>query len=178
MCIFKSREKPPANPISQELYPKTQKSQILSTNPNGNSRQNPISAGYHNVSPVINLTTSYYYTNFKKKFMCSCYTLKQPANRKAILGSVGKYIRKAWHFGLNRYCPVCNSHVRKFYSFGLNNRPDARCPVCDMLERHRAIWLLLKQKTNLTDGQPKKMMHVAPEGAMEKLFRNIEGIMR
>lgn len=90
--------------------------------------------------------------------------------------SARKCIRKIRYFGLNRYCPVCKSHVRKFYSYGLRNRPEARCPVCDMLERHRAIWLFLQQKTNLMDGRPKRMMHVAPEGEMEKLFRNIEGI--
>ena len=45
-----------------------------------------------------------------------------------------------------------------------------------MLERHRAIWLFLKQKTNLTDGRPKRMMHVAPEPEMGKLFRKTKGI--
>ncbi len=45
-----------------------------------------------------------------------------------------------------------------------------------MLERHRAIWLFLKGKTNFIDGCPKKMMHVAPEKEFEKTFRNINGI--
>lgn len=87
-----------------------------------------------------------------------------------------KYIRKIWHFGLKRFCPVCNSHLRKFCTFGLKKRPDAQCPVCGMLERHRAIWLFLKGKTNFIDGCPKKMMHVAPEKEFEKTFRNINGI--
>lgn len=95
---------------------------------------------------------------------------------RLIPSSARRILKKVWFFGLNHYCPVCNSHVRKFYTFGLLNRAEARCPVCDMLERHRAIWLFFQQKTNLMDGQPKKMMHVAPEPEMGKLFRKTKGI--
>jgi SAM-dependent methyltransferase len=87
-----------------------------------------------------------------------------------------KYALKVKNWGLARYCPVCKSHLRKLKTFGLKKRPNARCPVCDMLERHRAIWLFLKNKTNLMNGQPKKMMHVAPEVTFEKLFRKVKGI--
>lgn len=95
---------------------------------------------------------------------------------RLIPSSAGRCLKKIKYFGFNLYCPVCNSHVRKFYPYGLLNRAEARCPVCDMLERHRAIWLFLKQKTKLMDGRDKRIMHVAPEPELGKLFNKIKGV--
>lgn len=81
--------------------------------------------------------------------------------------------KKTIYRGRARYCPVCNSHVRAFMPYGLNPRPDAQCTVCKLLERHRFVWLFLKEKTNLFDGQAKKMLHFAPEPELEKQFRTI-----
>jgi SAM-dependent methyltransferase len=80
------------------------------------------------------------------------------------------------HFGLRRYCPCCRSHLRRFKPFGLDPRPEALCPVCGSLERHRLIYLYVAQRTDLFDGNPKKMLHIAPETQLSQLFRKADGI--
>ena len=72
-------------------------------------------------------------------------------------------LRKAAAIGWARYCPVCRSHVRRFLHFGQPPRADARCPICGSLERHRLLWLFLRSRTDLFDGAPKRILHVAPE---------------
>ena len=87
-------------------------------------------------------------------------------------------LRRAWHWartlpyrGHGRHCPICGRASRRFRPAGLNRRPDAQCPHCGSLERHRLLWLYLTQHTNLFDGQPKTMLHVAPEACLEPSFR-------
>jgi predicted SAM-dependent methyltransferase len=50
-------------------------------------------------------------------------------------------------------------------------RQDAECVHCGALERHRLLWLFLQKKTDLFDGKPKKMLHVAPEPCFESRFK-------
>lgn len=42
-----------------------------------------------------------------------------------------------------RYCPCCDQHVRKGFGPGPDGRPDAKCPRCRSLERHRFFVVLL-----------------------------------
>lgn len=74
--------------------------------------------------------------------------------------------------GTARWCPVCHHSSRKFLPFGAQVvRPDARCPSCGALERHRLLWLYLERRTDLLDGAPRRMLHVAPEPCFEPRFR-------
>src|SRR5260370_9802723 len=68
-------------------------------------------------------------------------------------------------------CPVCGNHERRFDSFGLIPRPNAQCPNCIALERHRFAWLFLQKFTDLFDRKPqRRMLHFAPEPAfLERL---------
>ena len=51
--------------------------------------------------------------------------------------------------GSNVTCPVCLKSFRKFLPYGrVNPRPNALCPNCLSLERHRLIWLYLKENTD------------------------------
>lgn len=65
--------------------------------------------------------------------------------------------------GRARYCPVCGRSFRKFEASGKIPRKDAQCPFCGALERHRLVWLYFQQRTDLLDGRPKQMLHVAAE---------------
>jgi len=89
-------------------------------------------------------------------------------------------LNRAWlkvrHFGLKRFCPVCNSWVASFGPFGLAQRADAICPVCAALERHRLVWLFFYLGTKLLDGSAKKMLHIAPERELEAKFRKVRGL--
>jgi len=73
--------------------------------------------------------------------------------------------------GKGRYCPVCGKSFRRFRPFGIVPREDAQCVNCQALERHRLLWLFLQKETNLFNGQPKKMLHVAPESCFESRFK-------
>ena len=66
------------------------------------------------------------------------------------------------HAGRERFCPCCGSHVRRFQSFGDVPRPDARCPVCGALERHRLASLFFRDNPELLAGA-RRVLHVAPE---------------
>jgi SAM-dependent methyltransferase len=80
------------------------------------------------------------------------------------------------YFGRSRYCPLCRSSLSTFLPFGTPPRPQARCPVCWSLERHRLLWLFIGRFTDLLDKRPKRLLHFAPEAALESLLRRQRGI--
>jgi len=59
---------------------------------------------------------------------------------------------------------VCETSLRTFVPF--RERSQARCPICESLERHRLIWLYLHGRTDLFDGRAKSLLHIAPEPAI------------
>lgn len=69
-------------------------------------------------------------------------------------------------------CQICQSEFKTFAPFGIGKRPNAKCPNCGSLERHRMLFSYMKEQTNLLDNNPKKLLHFAPEGMFQKLFRN------
>ena len=71
---------------------------------------------------------------------------------------------------------MCASWLRSFEPFGLRSRPDALCPVCGSLERHRLVWVFFNCRTNLFDGAGKKMLHIAPEKEFEAKLRKARGL--
>ena len=73
--------------------------------------------------------------------------------------------------GRGRECPVCGSHYRRFMPYGyVTSREDALCPHCLSLERHRMIWLWLKESSNLFEGYP-RLLHIAPEVSLMRHFK-------
>ncbi len=78
--------------------------------------------------------------------------------------------------GNNVECPVCESHYSKFLSYGYHEvRKNALCPKCLSLERHRLVWLYLKNKTNFFE-QPMKVLHIAPEQSFEERFKKMTNL--
>jgi SAM-dependent methyltransferase len=77
--------------------------------------------------------------------------------------SVRYAVRRRRHRGEQRYCPVCDSQLSSFRSAGEPPRADAECPVCDAMERHRMIALLLNELSAQRDGRKwRQVLHVAP----------------
>lgn len=67
-------------------------------------------------------------------------------------------------------CPICNHRYRTFLPYGrINPRANALCPNCLSLERHRLIWLYLKEQTNFFQVQL-DVLHIAPEPCFMKRF--------
>ena len=72
-------------------------------------------------------------------------------------------------------CVVCGSRYKKFLPYGrINPRPNALCPNCLSLERHRLIWLYLQQETNFFSA-PLHVLHIAPEHCFMKPFEKQHG---
>jgi len=85
-------------------------------------------------------------------------------------GAIRSYAARAAHFGTRRFCPCCNSHVRQFGPYGERPRPDAMCPVCGALERHRLAAMFFNRRRELLTGL-KRVLHVAPEPPVERVLR-------
>jgi SAM-dependent methyltransferase len=73
--------------------------------------------------------------------------------------------------GSERYCPCCESSLRRFKTYGVVPRPNAMCGVCGSLERDRLVYMFVRRETDLEDGAPKKVLHIAPEPLFTRLFR-------
>ena len=87
-------------------------------------------------------------------------------------------IVRAAFFGRARYCPVCESRCRRFLAHGPPSRKvqNAVCPVCLSHPRLRLAWLVLRARTDLLDGRPKRILHVAPEPALTRLLHRVRNI--
>lgn len=104
-------------------------------------------------------------------------TLQRPA--LACVNAFIRWLRKIRYLGGRYYCPLCRSRLRTFVPLieqGYIRRENKRCPVCSSLERHRWAWGYLKERTNLMNGKPKKMLHVAPERELAVLFQKISAL--
>ncbi len=81
-----------------------------------------------------------------------------------------------FYFGKAVKCPVCEKQYSKFLPYGrTTSRPNALCPNCLSLERHRLIWLYLKEKTQFFD-KKYKVLHIAPEYCFLKRFGKLENL--
>lgn len=65
------------------------------------------------------------------------------------------------------HCPLCNQD-RKFLVTGTPPRPNAACPSCNSLERHRLLSLYLAKAPELLAG--KSVLHFAPEEAVTRFI--------
>ncbi len=80
------------------------------------------------------------------------------------------------YVGRGRHCPICGTRRRKFLPYGyVTSREDALCPGCLSLERHRAIWLYITQRSDILERHP-RLLHIAPEVSLRnKLRRSYTG---
>jgi len=85
-------------------------------------------------------------------------------------------IQRCKHFGFARYCLCCKARIRSFIPVRLDPNPEAGCPVCGSMQRHRLIWLYMNRKTDLFNGSQKKMLHIAPEPQLARLFQKVHYI--
>ncbi len=70
-------------------------------------------------------------------------------------------------------CPCCGGRYRRFVPYGVRpRRPHAQCPGCGAVERHRLLWLYLRERTDLLE-KPRRLLHVAPERIFEERLRTL-----
>lgn len=77
--------------------------------------------------------------------------------------------------GGNRYKdPIDGKGFRKFLTYGYaKQRPNVLSPSTLSLERHRLLWLYLKNETDFFN-RPQRLLHFAPEQAFHKRFKKME----
>lgn len=72
-------------------------------------------------------------------------------------------------------CPVCEHSYTKFLPYGRIARPNALCPNCLALERHRLMWLFLQEKTDFFTSNL-RVLHIAPEHCFIERFEALPNL--
>lgn len=76
-----------------------------------------------------------------------------------------------FYLGRGVECPICGLRRRRFLPYGyVRPRANALCPRCLSLERHRLLWLYLRQRTDLFSQYP-RLLHIAPEVCLRRRLR-------
>ena len=73
------------------------------------------------------------------------------------------------------FCPICKISLRKFFPYGRKVRENALCPNCLSLERHRLIYLYLKNETDFFN-KKLNVLHIAPEQCFIEKFKNSKNL--
>jgi len=72
--------------------------------------------------------------------------------------------------------PINGKTYRKLLPYGrINSRENAIAPDSMSLERHRLMWLFMKEKTNFFTADL-KFLHIAPEYCFIKLFKSMKNL--
>lgn len=84
-----------------------------------------------------------------------------------------KLIAPLLYKGNNVECPVCEHSFRKFLSYGSDvaHRENVLCPYDLTLERHRLMWLYLRDESNFFTQDQLNVLHIAPEQCFHKRFK-------
>jgi SAM-dependent methyltransferase len=91
------------------------------------------------------------------------------------VGGLGIKVMGMFYAGSDVTCPICEKSYKKFLPYGrINTRANALCPNCLSLERHRLIWVYLKETTNFFS-QKLDVLHIAPEACFIKRFEKLHG---
>jgi SAM-dependent methyltransferase len=92
---------------------------------------------------------------------------------KPILRKARDVVYRLAYRGSGRWCPLCESHTRRFRPFGIEyKREQAMCVHCGALERHRLVWLFLTRRTTAFTGR-QSMLHIAPEPCEIRIRRKV-----
>jgi SAM-dependent methyltransferase len=76
-------------------------------------------------------------------------------------------LRLAIYRGDRVECPCCGSTFSRFMP-GLSHRDTRVCPHCGAQERHRALWLYMRERTDLFASPQLSILHWAPEYALQR----------
>ncbi|HEY8402869.1 MAG TPA: class I SAM-dependent methyltransferase [Cytophagaceae bacterium] len=109
------------------------------------------------------------------KKIISLVIRKVPRKYLQIISPLALKIIALFYAGNNVECPVCTKSFRKFLPYGRTARLNALCPNCLALERHRLMWLYLKEKTNFFSDKL-KVLHIAPEHCFIHRFEKLTNL--
>jgi SAM-dependent methyltransferase len=73
-------------------------------------------------------------------------------------------------------CPCCGARCAEFLPAGGRRKlPNRKCPGCGSLERHRALWLYMVNRTNLLRDQL-RVLHFSPMPALRALLGGLPNV--
>ena len=83
----------------------------------------------------------------------------------------------AWTYaGSTLEDPIVGKSYRKMLPYGrVRSRPNALAPHSLSLERHRAVWAFMQQRTSFFKA-PLRMLHLAPEYCYLKRFKKLPNL--
>jgi SAM-dependent methyltransferase len=77
-------------------------------------------------------------------------------------------------------CPVCDTALRRFKDVNRERSTPLGnvCPKCRSFERHRLLWLFLRDRTDLfSSAEVRTLLHVAPEPCLKSRFEIMKNIV-
>jgi hypothetical protein len=99
-----------------------------------------------------------------------------PRHYLQIFSSVILKVIGVFYLGNRFEDPISGVKYRKLLPYGrIHSRKNALAPHSMSLERHRLLWLYLKQKTNFFTTQ-QKVLHIAPEFCFIKKFKAMKNL--
>ncbi|MFN4144914.1 MAG: class I SAM-dependent methyltransferase [Runella sp.] len=75
-----------------------------------------------------------------------------------------------YRMGSSVECPICKTRYKAFMPF--RYRQNAYCPTCKSLERHRYIYLNLRDRMGFYEPPHKKVLHFAPDICLIPSIKN------
>ena len=102
-----------------------------------------------------------------KKFVVNNF----PLSSRKIYHTVNKFIYK----GNKYYCPICERGFRRFLPGPYKIKNNSKCPGCSSLERHRLLWLYLKDEMNIINSKI-KLLNIAPDYATQNKLKKLVNI--
>ncbi len=92
------------------------------------------------------------------------------------LSYLARPVLAAWLKGDTYTDPIDGKSFKKFLPYGYGEqRPNVLSPSTLSLERHRLLWLYLKNKTNFFTVK-KKVLHMAPEQCFLPIFKKMKNL--
>jgi hypothetical protein len=108
--------------------------------------------------------------------LISFITRKVPRHILQRVAHIAMIIVSPFYRGRRFQDPIDGRTYRRLLPYGqLNVRANALAPMTMSLERHRLIWLYLKQETNFFTA-PIRFLHVAPEYCFLRLFKKMKNL--
>lgn len=115
------------------------------------------------------------FTSKSMKYIISFIIRKVPRKYLQLVSHFALKIISILYRGNNVEDPISGKTYRKFLPYGRVPRENALCPGSLSLERHRLMWLFLKEKTDFFTA-PLKVLHVAPEHCFIDRFEALKNL--
>jgi SAM-dependent methyltransferase len=108
------------------------------------------------------------------------HALTAKASNQQARGNLSNLYRQVPHLSLRTgtqlvHCPCCGGTFPGFIAGAPTLRPNACCPRCGSLERHRMLWLYLQERTDFFT-ERLAVLHIAPEKIFQDAFQQLPNL--